>query len=128
MTEELPIIQKTYDLIKWMVPIVERLPRTHRFTLGDRIIKELYSLLEALIAARYTKIGRLSALQELNARLQVLRYQCRLLMDFELVSLKRYEYMHRQINEIGQDLGGWIKQQQPQPQPQSRPQSQPQPV
>lgn len=113
MSEELPVIQKTYDLIKWMVPILDRLPRTHRFTLGDRIIQELYNLLDNLIAARYTKIGRLSALKGLNTRLQVLRYQCRLLMDFDLISLKRYEHMHRQINDIGQDLGGWIKQQQP---------------
>jgi 23S rRNA-intervening sequence protein len=112
MSEELPIIQKTYDLIKWMVPILDRLPRTHRFTLGDRIIGELYDLLDRLISARYAKTGRLAVLQQLNTRLQVLRYQCRLLMDFELVSLKRYEYMHRQINEIGQDLGGWIRQQQ----------------
>jgi hypothetical protein len=25
--EELPIIQKTYDLIKWYVPILNRLPK-----------------------------------------------------------------------------------------------------
>jgi hypothetical protein len=112
MSDELPIIQKTYDLIKWMVPILDRLPRTHRFTLGNRIIEELYDLLENLISARYAKAGRLSVLQGLNTRLQLLRYQCRLLIDFDLVSLKRYEYMHRQINEIGQDLGGWIRQQQ----------------
>ncbi|MEM9005712.1 MAG: diversity-generating retroelement protein Avd [Cyanobacteria bacterium P01_F01_bin.86] len=110
MSEELPIIQKTYDLITWMVPIIDRLPRTHRFTLGDRIIQELYNLLDSLIAARYTKANRLSVLRGLNTRLQVLRYQCRLLMDFKLVSLKRYEYMHRQINDIGQELGGWIRQ------------------
>ena len=109
MSEELPIIQKTYDLIKWMVPIIDRLPRTHRFTLGDRIIQELYNLLDSLIAARYTKANRLSVLRGLNTRLQVLRYQCRLLLDFELVSLKRYEYMHRQINEVGVELGGWIR-------------------
>ena len=113
MSEELPIIQKTYDLIKWMVPIIDRLPRNHRFTLGDRIIQELYTLLDKLITARYTKAGRLTMLRGVNTRLQVLRYQCRLLMDFDLVSLKRYEYMHRQINDIGQELGGWIRQQQP---------------
>lgn len=33
--EELPIIQKTYDLIKWYVPILNRLPRDYRFTLGE---------------------------------------------------------------------------------------------
>ena len=39
--EELPIIQKTYDLIKWYVPILNRLPKDHKFILGDRMIKEL---------------------------------------------------------------------------------------
>jgi hypothetical protein len=36
---DLPIIQKTYDLIKWYVPILNRLPRDHKLLLGDRIIK-----------------------------------------------------------------------------------------
>jgi hypothetical protein len=35
---DLPVIQKTYDLIKWYVPILNRLPRHHKFTLGDRAI------------------------------------------------------------------------------------------
>jgi len=39
--EELPIIQKTYDLIKWYVPILNRLPRNHKFMQGDRIINRL---------------------------------------------------------------------------------------
>ncbi|MEL6384979.1 MAG: four helix bundle protein, partial [Cyanobacteria bacterium J06626_18] len=31
MPNDLPIIQKTYDLIKWYVPIINKLPRDHRF-------------------------------------------------------------------------------------------------
>jgi hypothetical protein len=79
MPDELPIIQKTYDLIKWAVPVIDRLPRTHRFTLGDRILNELYNLLDSLITVRYAQSGKLASLQALNTRLQVLRYQCRLL-------------------------------------------------
>jgi len=99
MQDELPIIQKTYDLIKWFIPILDRLPKTHRFTLGNRIIEELYNLLDSLISARYARSGKLAQLQALNTRLQVLRYQCRLLVDFELISLKRSEYVHRLIHE-----------------------------
>ncbi len=43
--EELPIIQKTYDLIKWYVPILYRLPKTHKFTLGNRMINQLYDIM-----------------------------------------------------------------------------------
>ena len=33
--EELPIIQKTYDLIKWYVPILNRLSKDHKFRRQD---------------------------------------------------------------------------------------------
>jgi hypothetical protein len=50
---ELPVIQKTYDLIKWYVPILNRLPREHKFLLGDRMVTGLYNLQERLIQVRY---------------------------------------------------------------------------
>lgn len=108
--EDLPIIQKTYDLIKWYIPILNRLPRNHRFTLGERIISGLYDFLEGLIQARYSK-DKLSQLHALNIRLDILRHQSRLLLDFNLIATKRYEFAGRALNEIGTDLGGWIKQQ-----------------
>jgi hypothetical protein len=38
---ELSMIQKTYDLIKWYVPILNCLPKAHKFTLGDIAKNEL---------------------------------------------------------------------------------------
>ncbi len=107
---DLPIIQKTYDLIRWYVPILNRLPRNHKFALGDRMVVGLYSFLENLLRARYER-HKLPRLEGLNSELDVLRYQTRLLKDFELVSVQRYEYVSGMINDIGSDLGGWIKQQ-----------------
>jgi hypothetical protein len=107
---ELPIIQRTYDLIRWYVPILNRLPRQHRFLLGDRITSGLYDFLENLIKARYEQ-HKLSRLESLNSQLDILRHQTRLLLDFELMSVDRYEYAGQFINTIGSELGGWIKQQ-----------------
>jgi hypothetical protein len=107
---DLPIIQKTYDLIKWYMPILDRLPQRHRFSLGERITAGLYDLLEGLITARYAK-QKLSQLESLNTRLEILRHQTRLLLDFEFIATHRYEFASKAINSIGTDLGGWIKQQ-----------------
>lgn len=107
---DLPIIQKTYDLIKWYVPILNRLPRNHKFVLGDRMVAGLYNFLENLLKARYER-HKLPRLEALNSELDILRYQTRLLKDFELMSVQRYEYVSGVINDIGSDLGGWIKQQ-----------------
>ena len=84
--KELSVIQKTYDCIKWYVLIVEKLPKIHKFTLGDRIINQLYDLLEGLIQAKYAK-DKLIQLESLNTQLDILRYQTRMLLDFNLMSL-----------------------------------------
>lgn len=107
---DLPIVQKTYDLIKWYVPILNRLPKKHKFTLGDRMITGLYDLLEGLILARYSQ-EKLTQLELLNAKLDILRHQTRLLFDFQEFDQRRYEYVGQMLNEIGNELGGWIKQQ-----------------
>ena len=108
--KELSVIEKTYDCIKWYLPIIERLPKIHKFTLGNRIINGLYDLLEGLIKAKYAK-NKLSQLEPLNTQLDILRYQTRMLLDFEFISVQRYEYAIKLIDEIGTELGGWIKKQ-----------------
>ena len=107
---DLPIVQKTYDLIKWYVPILNRLPKKHKFTLGDRMIIGLYDFLEGLILARYAQ-EKLTQLELLNAKLDILRHQTRLLFDFREFDQRRYEYVGQLLNEISNELGGWIKQQ-----------------
>jgi hypothetical protein len=108
---ELPIIQKTYDLILWYIPILNRLPRSHKFLLGDRIGSGLYNLLEELIEVRFCK-QKLDRLEKLNTKLDILRYQTRLLFDLHLIETDRYEYSSLQLRGIGVELGGWIKEQQ----------------
>ncbi len=114
MSDDLPIIQKVYDLIKWYVPMLNRLPREHRFQLGDRMVTGLYELLESLIRVRYQR-EKLTQLQVINSKLDILRYQTRLLFEFGLLSQKRYQFVGQLLNSIGVDLGGWIKQQEQKP-------------
>ena len=108
--KELSIIQKTCDLLKYYIPVIERFPKVHKFTIGDRIINQLYDLLEGLIQAKYAK-KKLNHLTNLNVQLDILRHQTKLLLDFQLIPLKRYKYLNKQIDEIGIELGGWIKKQ-----------------
>ena len=106
--KELSVIQKCYDLVRWYVPIIERFPKVHKFTIGDRVINQLYEILEGLIRAKFAK-SKLAKLADINTELAVLRHQPRLLLDFNLISLKRYKYVSKLIDEIGVELGNWIK-------------------
>jgi hypothetical protein len=107
---ELPIIQKTYDLIRWYMPILNRLPRDYKYMLGDRMMNGMYDLLDGLVIAKYAT-DKLTILQSLNSKLDILRHQTRLLLDCDLIKAHRYEYAGQLINNIGTDLGAWIKQQ-----------------
>ena len=109
---ELSIIQRTYDLIIWYIPIINKLPKTHKYTIGDRMINGLYNFLETLIIAKYAS-EKLNLLESLNPKLDIIRYQTRILLDLKLINNKRYEYVSQLIDEIGKELGGWIKQQKP---------------
>jgi hypothetical protein len=110
LSNELPIVQKTYDLIKWYVPILNKLPRDYKFGLGDRMVSSLYDLLEGLVTARYAR-NKLEILKPLSGKLDILQYQTRLLLDFQKMDTKRYEYASKLLDEVGRQLTGWQTQQ-----------------
>jgi len=109
MPKEMQAVGKLYDLILWTLPIISRMPRSHKFTIGDRMENLLLDTLELLIEATYTRDGKRDLLRKANLNLEKLRYMFRLCKDIELVNLKRYEHASRCINEVGKLVGGWIK-------------------
>jgi hypothetical protein len=80
--EDLVVITKTYDLILWSCNHTSKFPRNHRFVLGERIERNLYTPLETLIRAKYTK-NRQRLLEEANLTLEILRFQMRPAKDLQ---------------------------------------------
>ena len=110
MPSEMQAVTKMYDVIRWLMPQVAKLPRSHKFILGDRITNLALDVLMLLVEAQYTR-QKLDLLGQANRTLEQLRYLLRLCKDLELFSMRRYEYIAREINEAGTFIGGWIKQQ-----------------
>lgn len=107
---ELPIQEATLELIRWFIPILHRLPRLHRHGLGDRLVANLYELLEQLALARFRR-DRVVVLEPLRGRIQLIQLQTRLLHDFQLIDLRRYEHASRLITAIGRQHSAWLSQQ-----------------
>ncbi|MFM7865432.1 MAG: four helix bundle protein, partial [Planctomycetaceae bacterium] len=51
-SDDLLVLTKTYDLLLWYTSHISRFPRQHRYSLGQRIEKHLFRVLESLTAAR----------------------------------------------------------------------------
>src|SRR5713226_2155451 len=105
--EELVVITKTYDLILWSCNHTGKLPRNHRFVLGERIERNSYDLLETLIRAKYTK-HRQELLDQANLVLEILRFQIRLAKDLQCLKVESYGFAAKAIDEVGKLVGGWI--------------------
>ena len=50
-----PALEAMYRFMLWLVPTVEKFPRSQKFLLGDRIQTTALDVLERLIEATYTK-------------------------------------------------------------------------
>ena len=86
----------------------QQVPPQPPFVLGERIERNLYNLLETLIAAKYTK-NRQRLLEEANLSLEVLRFQMRLAKDLQCLKVESYAFAAKSIDEIGRLVGGWLR-------------------
>lgn len=100
VAEKLDVVTRTYELLLWLLPQVARLPRWHRFTLGDRLETLALDILEQPIQAQYQS-KKLPPLRDININLRRLRFMIRLTKDLEMLGMRRYEHAGPGIDETG---------------------------
>ena len=103
-----PALEKMYQFMLWLMPTVEKMPRSQKFTLGDRIQNTALDALENLIEATYSKSAE-ALLRQVNLGLEKLRFLFRMAADLRLIDLGRYEFSAKAINDVGRLVGGWMK-------------------
>lgn len=108
MSEELRVISRAYDLIVYAIPLGQKFPKPHRFSLGVRLENVLYDVLLDLVHAKYSSAKR-ERLQGVNLNIEKARFLIRLACDFRVLSTGAYEQAAKRLNEIGILTGGWIK-------------------
>jgi len=108
--EELKILQKTYDMIKYGNQCLLQFPRAERYALAAEIKQSMYKILRTIIQANKQRNKRPLQI-EIDVELDVLRTFIRLAADKQTayLPLRKYEIWSKQLNEIGKMLGGWIK-------------------
>lgn len=108
MQQNYPVVHKTYQFTLWVLQRTEKLPRNHRYTLGEKLQKELMELLLELSDTIYAREKR-SLLEAASRRLERIRLLLRLLHDLKLLGAEHHRYAADQMEEIGKQIGGWMK-------------------
>ena len=99
-----------YDLSLWILKRTNRFPRNYRITLGDRLDTQILCML-ALVQRASLRREKIALLEQINEELNVFRSLLRLSVDLECLQSSQYEHVSKQIEEIGRQIGGWVKQQ-----------------
>ncbi len=101
-------VQDCHNLIVWLIPLLDNFPRNRRFTLGERLESGMLEILECLVEAAYVKNKR-DQLKRANMRLAVIRHLWRIAYELQTIPAKRYEHGARLLEDLGKQVGGWLK-------------------
>ena len=105
---ESPLFVRFYDLLAWLVPRVEKFPRSQRFILASRLLDTAFACHARLIRARKVSgAARQEALLQADVALETLRLQLRLAHELRCINTGQYEHGARLVNEIGKMVGSW---------------------
>ena len=107
MAKKETIVTKMYDLVKYLIPIINRFPRDFKFTLGDRISNLVLDLLERYVEAYYSSYRqtKINLLIKNNLKLERLRFLIRLAHDYWLFSNQRFGHICSKTDEVGKMNG-----------------------
>ncbi|MDX2246560.1 MAG: diversity-generating retroelement protein Avd [Bacteroidia bacterium] len=104
------LVLKAYDLIKFTIPTLNRIPRNQKFVFGDRLQNHLSDLMEMLIEAHYApKEQKYPILLRINIQIEKIRYFFRLGHDLNFYSTGHLGLLAERLDEIGRRVGGWMK-------------------
>ena len=108
MTEPAIVVQKAYDWVLWIIPKVEKFPKSHRYSIGEQVVRASIELLLNLVDASYQTRNAVplgAAVREVNR----IRYLVRLAKDLRLITIDSHGFAAKAIDEIGRMAGGWLR-------------------
>lgn len=103
-----PLLVKTYDFLKWLLPATEKFPKSQRFVLAQRLQQTAFRFYELVIEARRVRPNDV-VLKRADIELDKLRLYLRLCHELELLGMGQYRHASQMTTEMGKLLGGWMK-------------------
>ncbi len=99
-------VQSCHEVLVWLIPQLDKFPRSRRFTLGERLEGGLLEVLELLVEAGYSR-RKEPVLSRANLRLAGVRHVWRLAYELKVVAIRQYEHGAKLLDHLGRQIGGW---------------------
>lgn len=107
--DNLKLKGKIEQFYQELIPILQKFPKTQRYTLAENIEKETLACVNLIFEAEYIKARRLDALKVLRTKLHVITFLIRISAKSSFIKEGVYEQLTRDTTEMGKITSGWIK-------------------
>lgn len=108
-----PIYTLLTELAGWTFDRTAAIPKSQRFTFGQRLDNATLDALMLAVKAIYSPgKAKRQHLLDLNLLLEQLRVLWRLVEERRWISQQQLLFVNGKIDEIGRMAGGWLKQQE----------------
>ena len=107
--DNLKLKGKIEQFYQGLIPILQKFPKTQRYTLAENIEKETLTCVNLIFEAEYIKARRLDALKVLRTKLHVITFLIRVSAKSGFIKEGVYEQLTRDTTEMGKITSGWIK-------------------
>ena len=104
-----PVYTVWEEWVGWTLDRTASLPKSQRFTFGQRIDAHTLDVLELIVEAIFAR-DKVPLLDAVNRKLELLRTLWRLVQKRGWISLRQLDYAQARIDEAGRMIGGWRKQ------------------
>ena len=104
------LLTRTFELLDWLLPKVERFPRLYRHTVTQRLSDAALDFQEHLLAAQAQRHHqRLTFLRDADLALNRIRIYLRLIHHWHWINDGQYQHVSSMVMELGRLLGGWLR-------------------
>ena len=108
--ERPPVYTVWEEFCGWTFDHTAKIPRSQRFTFGQRIDVITLDVLLLIVRCIYSA-EKVEMLNGINLKLEELRVLWRLVQKRHWISLKQLDYASRCMDEAGRMVGGWLRRQ-----------------
>lgn len=108
---KLQLIPKTENYIEYMLLVMNKLPRTEKFSIGTEYKQSMYAMLRntMYIVKLENKNKCLELVNTIDAELNTQRIYLRIMQKEKWIDTKKFNVAMELIYEIGKIIGGLVK-------------------
>ena len=110
LTSELPIYRDTFELVSLLMDYVGQFPKSHKHTIGQKMVNvslELFEYLQLANRSADNKAVRVKMLEGFLVKFELLKVLIRLVGEKKVVSTKQLARLITYTDKIGKQATGW---------------------